>query len=76
MIALLVCFLFPVPVSIREDGFLHLNRGTFFVLAAFFLTGMAQASGMGDPALGAAVFKKANRAIKLATRRKTVWARN
>ena len=54
MIALLACFLFPVQVSIREDGFLHLNRGTFFVLAAFFLTGMAQASGMGDPALGAA----------------------
>ena len=58
MIALLACFLFSVRVSIREDGFLHLNRGTFFVLAAFFLTGMAQASGMGDPALGAAVFKK------------------
>jgi cytochrome c len=58
MIALLACFLFSVRVSIREDGFLHLNRGTFFVLAAFFLTGMVQASGKGDPALGAAVFKK------------------
>ena len=41
-----------------EDGSLQFNRETIFALAAFFFAGMAQASGAGDPALGAAVFKK------------------
>ena len=58
MIALSICFLFSVQVSTREDRTLQFNRATIFALLALALTGMAQASGAGDPALGAAVFKK------------------
>ena len=58
MIALSIYFLFSVQVSTREDRPLQFNRATIFALFALALTGMAQASGAGDPALGAAVFKK------------------
>jgi cytochrome c len=58
IIALPVCFLFPVHVSTREERPLQFNRATFFAFLALALTGMAQASDTGDPALGAAVFKK------------------
>ena len=47
-----------MQVSTREDRPLQFNRATIFALFALALTGMAQASGAGDPALGAAVFKK------------------
>ena len=58
MIALSISFLFSVQVSTREGRPLQFNRATIFALFALALTGMAQASGAGDPALGAAVFKK------------------
>ena len=58
MIALSVFFLLHVQVSTREDRPLQFNRATIFAFLALTLTGMAQASGTGDPALGAAVFKK------------------
>ena len=45
-------------VSTREDRPLQFNRATIFAFLALALTGMAQAGGAGDPALGAAVYKK------------------
>jgi cytochrome c len=50
--------LFSVLVSTREDRPLQFNRATIFAFLALALTGMAQAGGAGDPALGAAVYKK------------------
>ena len=76
MIALSVCFLFPVQVSTREDRPLQFNRATFFALLALALTGMAQASGREIQLWALPYLKNANRAIKLETRRKTVSARN
>jgi len=58
MIALWMGFLFSTQVSTREDRALQVNLGTMFALAAFSFTGLAQASGMGNPDLGAALFKK------------------
>ena len=45
-------------VSTREGRPLQFNRATIFAFLALALTGMAQAGGAGDPALGAAVYKK------------------
>lgn len=45
-------------VSTREDRPLQFNRATIFAFLALALTGMAQAGGAGDSALGATVYKK------------------